>query len=308
MTHFAVRTVSILALLTATACTQAPARIDMLGSKIFSSRPGASGGTVSGGGSYSAQNGMNGGRLSSKGVYQPPSVYSNTPRPQFESDETHQDVYVAPVEKADLAAPAKPSPIQVNDAQPVPFSTKPSAPVTLSDETGINPWTKKPRGEESSAAPVSEESQKVAEIINDAPSDISTMEPAAGKSAFMWPVSSKKVIAPFGPKSGGTVNDGINIAISEGEPVWASADGEVVYVGSEMKGYGNMVILKHDGGKSTTYAHMNRATVDKYDRVKQGDIIGYVGATGNVKSPQLHFAIRNGKAPLDPQKILPSKS
>jgi len=123
---------------------------------------------------------------------------------------------------------------------------------------------------------------------------------------FMWPVNSKKVISAYGPKGKGKANDGINIASANGEPIWAAADGEVVYVGNELGGYGNMVVIKHNGEKSTSYAHMSRATVDKYDRVKQGDIIGYVGSTGNVKDPQLHFAIRNGKDPLDPIKFMKS--
>jgi murein DD-endopeptidase MepM/ murein hydrolase activator NlpD len=66
-----------------------------------------------------------------------------------------------------------------------------------------------------------------------------------------------------------------------------------------------MVLIKHAAGFTTAYAHLNRIAVDKYSRVKQGDIIGYVGSTGNVKEPQLHFAMRNGKKePLDPQKYL----
>jgi murein DD-endopeptidase MepM/ murein hydrolase activator NlpD len=115
------------------------------------------------------------------------------------------------------------------------------------------------------------------------------------KNAGLFDISNNGIFA---------VNDGINIASSEGEPVWAAADGEVVYVGNELQGYGNMVLIRHDGNRSTTYAHLNRATVDKYDRVKQGDIIGYVGSTGNVKQPQLHFAVREGKNPVDPRKYL----
>lgn len=126
----------------------------------------------------------------------------------------------------------------------------------------------------------------------------------ASSDSFIWPVNSKKVISAFGPKGGGKANDGINIASADGEPVWAAADGEVVYVGNELAGYGNMVLIKHAGNKSTSYAHLNRATVEKYDRVKQGDIIGYVGSTGSVKAPQLHFALRDGKEPVDPRKFL----
>ena len=86
--------------------------------------------------------------------------------------------------------------------------------------------------------------------------------------------------------------------------MWASADGEVVYVGDELKGYGNMVMLKHKGGKISTYAHLSRVHVEKYDRIKQGDILGYVGSTGNVKEPQLYFSLREGKTPMDPNTVL----
>lgn len=127
---------------------------------------------------------------------------------------------------------------------------------------------------------------------------------AVSSSGFMWPVNSKKVISQFGPKGKGKANDGINIASAQGEPVWAASDGEVVYVGNELQGYGNMVLIKHSGNKISTYAHLNRYTVDKYERIKQGDIIGYVGSTGNVKESQLHFAIRDGKDAVDPMKYL----
>lgn len=125
-----------------------------------------------------------------------------------------------------------------------------------------------------------------------------------GNSGFMWPVNSRKVVSAFGPKGKGKANDGVNIASANGEPVWAAADGEVVYVGNELGGYGNMVLIKHSGDHSTTYAHLSRATVDKYDRVKQGDIIGYVGSSGSVKDPQLHFAVRQGRDAVDPVKFM----
>ncbi|MGE0755210.1 MAG: M23 family metallopeptidase [Alphaproteobacteria bacterium] len=124
------------------------------------------------------------------------------------------------------------------------------------------------------------------------------------ESAFIWPVNGNKILSAYGPKGSGKANDGINIAASQGEPVWAVADGEVIFVGDELSGYGNMVLVKHADSYSTTYAHLNQATVEKYDRVKQGDIIGYVGSTGNVKDPQLYFAVREGKQNLDPQKFL----
>lgn len=127
---------------------------------------------------------------------------------------------------------------------------------------------------------------------------------SADSSGFMWPLNSRKVINTFGPKGKGQANDGINIASESGEPVWASADGEVVYVGNAISGYGNMVVIKHNSDKSTSYAHLSRATVDKYDRVKQGDIIGYVGSSGSVQDAQLHFTIREGTEAVDPLKYM----
>jgi murein DD-endopeptidase MepM/ murein hydrolase activator NlpD len=122
---------------------------------------------------------------------------------------------------------------------------------------------------------------------------------------FIWPVNGGKVISHFGPKPQGRTNDGINIAIAEGEPIIAAADGMVVYAGNELKGYGNMIILRHDDGWMTAYAHARDISVKKNDYVKQGELIGYVGLTGGVKTPQLHFALRNGKTPVDPEQHLP---
>lgn len=135
----------------------------------------------------------------------------------------------------------------------------------------------------------------------------SPIKPALRESSsgFIWPVQGK-VISKFGPKGGGRSNDGINIAAPAGEPVYAASGGEVVYVGDELKGYGKMVIIRHSAGKHSSYAHMQKYSVDRYDRVKQGDIIGYVGQTGNVSEPQLHFAIRENKQPVNPVEFLPS--
>ncbi|MDX2074580.1 MAG: M23 family metallopeptidase [Alphaproteobacteria bacterium] len=132
-------------------------------------------------------------------------------------------------------------------------------------------------------------------------------KPVAQGSQYIWPVSSRDVASSFGDKGKGKVSDGISIAADEGEPVWAAADGEVVYADSKMQGYGKMVIVKHGGGKTTTYAHLARYGVEKYDRVKQGDILGYVGSTGSVSKPQLYFSMRDGTKAVDPQKYLDHK-
>lgn len=120
-----------------------------------------------------------------------------------------------------------------------------------------------------------------------------------GSAQFIWPVKGN-IITPYGKGADGEFNDGINIAATQGEPIVASADGEVVYSGNELRGYGNMVILKHDGNIMTAYAHADRILVDKGDKVKQGVAIATVGQSGGVSQPQVHFGVRLNKEPVDP--------
>lgn len=137
-------------------------------------------------------------------------------------------------------------------------------------------------------------------------SSLSSQPMSAPKTSFIWPANGQ-VISRFGPKANGLVNDGINIAAREGDPIWAAASGDVAYAGNELKGYGNMMIVKHAGGWMTAYAHASDMLVAKGDKVKQGDLIGYVGKTGEVTSAQLHFGIREGKTAIDPEKLLPRR-
>lgn len=132
------------------------------------------------------------------------------------------------------------------------------------------------------------------------PDSFTPLSPHDGIS-LIWPVNGGKVIAHFK----GIMNDGINIAIAEGEPIMAAASGTVVYSGNDLRDYGNMVIVRHDNGWMTAYANASRIVAKKGAYVKQGDIIAYVGTSGNVKTPQLHFALRKGKTPVDPEKYLP---
>jgi murein DD-endopeptidase MepM/ murein hydrolase activator NlpD len=101
-------------------------------------------------------------------------------------------------------------------------------------------------------------------------------------------------------------NDGINIAANAGEPFYAAADGVVVYAANDLKGFGNMVILRHAEGWMTAYDHADRLLVKQNERVRQGQQIGVVGATGSVNQAQLHFGLRQGKQPVDPSKHLGS--
>lgn len=123
------------------------------------------------------------------------------------------------------------------------------------------------------------------------------------RQGFIWPVKGK-IISSYGPKAGHLHNDGINIAAPRGTAVAAAADGTVAYVGDALAGYGNLVLIRHDNGMVTAYAHLDRVTVSKDSRVRRGQAIGTVGSTGTVANAQLHFEIRKGLKTLDPQKYL----
>lgn len=122
-------------------------------------------------------------------------------------------------------------------------------------------------------------------------------------SGFSWPIKGD-VASKFGPKSGGLYNDGINIKAKEGADVKAAKEGVVAYVGNELKGYGNLVIIKHSEGWITAYAHLKNSLVTRGQKVSKGDKIGLVGATGNVTSPQLYFGLRKGRDAVNPQNYL----
>jgi murein DD-endopeptidase MepM/ murein hydrolase activator NlpD len=132
---------------------------------------------------------------------------------------------------------------------------------------------------------------------------IKTAEPAGNLPTFRWPARGR-VIAGFGPTPNGLQNDGINIAVPEGTPVKAAEDGTVAYAGNELKGYGNLVLVRHDNGFVTAYAHASDILVKRGDVVKRGQVIAHSGQTGNVTSPQLHFEIRKGATPVDPSQYL----
>ncbi len=132
---------------------------------------------------------------------------------------------------------------------------------------------------------------------------VKTAEAAGSIPSFRWPVKGR-VIAGFGPKTNGVQNDGINLAVPEGTPVKAADDGVVAYAGNELKGYGNLVLIRHANGFVSAYAHASELLVKRGDSIKRGQVIAHAGQTGNVTSPQLHFEIRKGSTPVDPTKYL----
>ncbi len=130
-----------------------------------------------------------------------------------------------------------------------------------------------------------------------------TAEAAGSIPSFRWPVKGR-VIAGFGTKSNGAQNDGINLAVPEGTPIKAADDGVVAYAGNELKGYGNLVLIRHANGFVSAYANASELMVKRGDTIKRGQVIAHAGQTGNVTSPQLHFEIRKGSTPVDPTKYL----
>jgi murein DD-endopeptidase MepM/ murein hydrolase activator NlpD len=121
----------------------------------------------------------------------------------------------------------------------------------------------------------------------------------SGAAKFRWPVSGK-VITDFIASKG----TGINIDAPEGSAVRAAENGTVIYVGSGVEGYGNLILIRHPNGYVSAYAHLKSTSVSKGDTVSRGDAIGSVGMTGSVSRPQLHFELRQGATPVDPVPML----
>ena len=133
-------------------------------------------------------------------------------------------------------------------------------------------------------------------------SSIKIPKSAQGKK-FNRPVSGK-VIEKFGTTKSGAHNDGINISAKAGTPILAADKGTVAYAGNDLKGYGNLILLKHDNGWFTAYAHADKISVKKGAVIKAKQAIGTVGKTGGVKTPQLHFEVRYKTKPVDPSLYL----
>jgi murein DD-endopeptidase MepM/ murein hydrolase activator NlpD len=123
-----------------------------------------------------------------------------------------------------------------------------------------------------------------------------------GGAVFLWPVSGA-VNSGFGPR-GSSFHDGLDIAAPEGTPIRAVEHGEVIY-SDRLRGYGNMVIIRHSGGIVSVYAHNEINLVRDGQQVARGEIIARVGSTGRVTGPHLHFEIRKNNLAQDPLLYLP---
>lgn len=170
---------------------------------------------------------------------------------------------------------------------------------------------KKPAPEKAKAAVVASAppERKVTAVPKTAPepaaepvttASLPKQEDAAPSADFRWPARGR-VIAGY---SGKGANEGINIAVPEGTPVKAAEGGVVAYAGSELKGYGNLVLIRHPNGYVSAYAHNGELNVKRGETVKRGQVVAKSGQTGNVASPQLHFELRKGSTPVDPVPYL----
>lgn len=119
-------------------------------------------------------------------------------------------------------------------------------------------------------------------------------------STFREPVQGL-IVAKFGSKDDGSVNDGIDFSVPKGTPVKAAENGVVAYVGNELPGFGNLILVRHADGYVTAYAHNDETLVRRCDTVKRGEVIAKAGATGKVAKPQLHFELRKDSKPIDPE-------
>lgn len=215
------------------------------------------------------------------------------------------------------AAKVAPAPEPIKPATPKPGAPKPlskspapvaSAPAALAADGPIvlaSPSPPPAAKAEPKSAPAAAAPAPAARASVPPPEAAAKFTPsdAAGRE-FIWPVSGK-VLKGYGAGPDGQRNDGVNISGAKGADVRAAAGGEVVYAGSELAGFGNLVLIRHPGGWVTAYAHSDSVLVREGDLVKQGQAIATVGSTGNAASPQVHFELRKGKEPVDPSRHLP---
>jgi murein DD-endopeptidase MepM/ murein hydrolase activator NlpD len=223
---------------------------------------------------------------------------------------------VSPFMIADANGFAHDSALPLGQEIRVPGAKSMVAPVTIAEDTSPAPTTKKKaklslvEEEQTQAGATSEPAigedqtqQATAKPVVKIKEPVVAAAPTSTAMNLRWPLKGK-IISGYGPKPDGMKNEGINIAVPEGTSIRAADDGVVAYAGNELKGYGNLVLVRHAGGFVTAYAHAKQLMVKRGDTVKRGDVIGLAGQTGAVTSPQLHFEVRKGAAALDPMKYI----
>jgi murein DD-endopeptidase MepM/ murein hydrolase activator NlpD len=202
---------------------------------------------------------------------------------------------------------APPEPQTVIAAAPAPTAPKPANPAAgavtvapLPPSAPVENPQSVPATEAPPAAPAPPPETQVARTP--APAE-PTPPPARTGRGFLWPVQGK-LLSRYGPKPGGLQNDGINIAAPRGTSVRAADSGTVVYAGNELRGFGNLLLIRHAEGWVSAYAHNEQLLVERGAQVKRGQAIAKVGSTGRVTEPQLHFELRQGVNAVDPMRYL----
>jgi murein DD-endopeptidase MepM/ murein hydrolase activator NlpD len=206
-----------------------------------------------------------------------------------------------------VAAPAKGQPGQPvvpagKPAVPPAAQAKATLPTPAKPPTGTHPAANSP-GKVAAADPAP--NARLAVSSEPLADEAAPAAGANGAPAFRWPLRGR-VINNFGAKVNGANNDGIDLAVPEGTPVRAADEGVVAYSGNELKGYGNLVLVRHANGYVTAYANASELLVKRNDQVHKGQVIAKSGQTGTAPSPQLHFEVRKNSAPVDPMQYLPS--
>jgi murein DD-endopeptidase MepM/ murein hydrolase activator NlpD len=131
-----------------------------------------------------------------------------------------------------------------------------------------------------------------------------TTVPEQYSGSMRWPLDAYIVSSEFGERWG-KLHKGMDMAAHVGEPVYAIADGEVIYAGDGLRGYGNVVILRHDRKTSSLYAHNSELKVKQGDQVTKGTLVALLGSTGHSTGPHVHFEIRDGDVAVNPRNVLP---
>lgn len=206
----------------------------------------------------------------------------------------------APVQPAPIPVPAPPPNGQVAAVEPppAPAAARPVPRIPVKPPQAAVPAPAPPPPAAVPAPPAAVPPPSVAAK----PPAIETPEPRSS-GRFQWPVRGT-ILSEFGPKPGGLHNDGLNISAPKGTPVVAAENGVVAYAGNELRGFGNLLLIRHADGWMSAYAHLDEMTVDRGATVKRGQKIGTVGSTGNVSSPQLHFELRKSNRAMDPRDHL----
>ena len=209
----------------------------------------------------------------------------------------------APAPQVQIAAaePLAPARHEGETAAPAPEDR--AAPLVVGDDPAPVP-PKTPAHREARADPAQSAPSSISALARQADGADVPLPPT--RNTFLWPAEGR-VISRFGSKPGGMHNDGINIAVPVGTAVRAAQNGVVAYAGNELRGYGNLVLIRHNGGWMTAYAHNDALLVGKGDVVKRGQVISRSGKSGRVSRPQAHFEIRRNGEPQDPLRLLTRK-